>query len=478
MMENQEHSYETIEQEAFEAAAEQPEAPRSGPDAAEASVHTEEPQKKKKASPVLLAVVFGIIFVVLYAAVNIGHISATFSSILDVFTPILLGIGFAYLLNPLLKIYEFKVYKKIKNKHVLRALSMVSTYLTVILVIAAFLLLLIPQLIDSVTLFATQFDSYVENIVNILNNFIANLMENEKYRDLIDPDQLINTVTQFLFESEDLLSGLMNYVGEYAMGLFTGVKNAFLALFISIYILSSKERLKAQTAKFATAVFPASKSRRFFKYLSLCDRTFGSYFIGMLTDALFVGVLCLIVFSIFRLPYALLISVIVAVTNIIPVFGPFLGAIPSFLIILIVDPGKAILFLVLILIIQQIDGNIIAPKILGNSTGISSLAVVIAIILMGTWFGLVGMVIGVPVFAVGISIVKELLDTRLRAKNKPTDTAEYYDVSSLVDPHERHQSLINKIFNAIADLIKKLIAKLKKKKNADTPADGDGSASE
>ncbi len=461
MKENQESTFQETDQPGFE--AEQPEAPRPGSDAEAVGIDPTKPKRKKRSSATV-ALACAIIFVCLYAVVNISVFSGIFSSLLSVFAPVILGAGIAYILNPLLKVYEFKVFKKIQNKRVLRTLSMIMTYVSMLLIIAAFLLLLIPQLIGSVTLFATEFDSYVDNIVNMLNNMIANLMENDQYRDMINADKLVETVTKFLFQSEDIFSGIMNYVAQYGKGLFVGIKNAVLALFISVYILSAKERLKAQTAKFVTAVLPPAKSRRFFKYLSLCDRTFGGYFVGVLTDALFVGIICLVIFSIFRLPYALLISVIVAVTNIIPIFGPFLGAIPSFLIILIVDPMKALLFLILILIIQQIDGNIIAPKILGNSTSISSLSVVIAIIVMGGWFGLVGMVVGVPIFAVLIAIVKEFLDNRLHAQNKSADTADYYDISSLVDPHERHQSVMNKLFNQAVSLIKRLIGKFFKKK--------------
>ncbi len=466
MKENQEYTFTEADASEFEPELEQPEAPCPGPDAEEANVSPEEGPKKKKHSTATIAIACAIVFLVLYAVVNISVFSGIFSGLLSVFAPVILGGGIAYILNPLLKLYEFKVFKKIKSKRLLRTLSMIMTYVTSFLILAAFLLLLIPQLIDSISRFASEFDNYVDNIVSMLNNMIANMTENEQYRDVIDADKLIEIVTKFLFKSEDLFTGIMNYVSEYGMGLFVGIKNTVLALFISVYILSAKERLKAQTAKFVTATLPPTKSRRFFKYVSLCDRTFGGYFVGVLTDALFVGLICLLLFSIFRLPYALLISVIVAVTNIIPIFGPFLGAIPSFLIILIVDPMKALIFLVLILIIQQIDGNIIAPKILGNSTSISSLTVVIAITVMGSWFGIVGMVVGVPVFAVLIAIVKEFLDNRLRAQSKSADTADYYDISSLVDPRERHQSVINKIFNQIVMLIKKLIAKLPKKEKA------------
>ena len=147
------------------------------------------------------------------------------------------------------------------------------------------------------------------------------------------------------------------------------------------------------------------------------------------------------------MPFYLLVSTIVCVTNVIPVFGPFIGAIPSFFIILIVDPAKAFIFLALILIIQQLDGNVIGPKILGNSTGMSSLGVMISIIIMGDLFGVVGMILGVPIFAVALAIVNELSEDKLRKKNLPVNTAEYYPENSLVDPYAPHETFTHRIFS-------------------------------
>lgn len=403
-----------------------------------------------------------IIFTFLYAVVNISSLSAFFSAILSVLAPIIIGGALAYILNPILRLFELKIFKKIKNKRVLRSLSMVMTYVVFFLLVTALMLLLLPQLIDSIMRFTASFDSYIDNIVNLINKLAGDLMKNDHYRDLIDADKLVTILTQALFKSEDIFSGIMSYISEYGMGLIVSLKNIILGLFISIYVLSSKERLKAQSAKLVSAIFSPSKSRRLFKYVSLCDRTFGGFFVGKIIDSLIIGVISLIVFSIFRLPYTLLVSTIVCITNIIPVFGPFIGAIPSFFIIFIVNPKQAFIFLILIVLIQQLDGNVIGPKILGNTTGISSLGVIISIIVMGEYFGVIGMLVGVPIFAVVITIIKEFLETRLRAKNKPTDTAEYYAMDSIADPHERHETISAKLFNQAGKLVKKIFRKKKK----------------
>ena len=225
-------------------------------------------------------------------------------------------------------------------------------------------------------------------------------------------------------------------------------------------MLASKERLKAQVKKFTTAMFPPKGRHRFYRYVRLCDRTFGGFFVGKIIDSLIIGAITLVVLLIFRMPYALLISTIICVTNIIPVFGPFIGAIPSAFIIFIVSPSKALIFLVLILLIQQLDGNVIGPKILGDSTGLSTLGVIISIVIMGEYFGIVGMIVGVPIFAVAVALVKEFLEQKLRAKDLPTDTSEYYAWDSFVDPHEVHETITQKMAKNVKNSFQKIKARI------------------
>ncbi|MBR2353570.1 MAG: AI-2E family transporter [Clostridia bacterium] len=448
----------------FEPTAEQPEPPRMGSDVKEATKGSLSSTPQKKRNFVIIALTCAIIFTSLYTIINIKVLSGLFSALLSVFAPIILGAALAYILNPILKLFEYKIFKWIKHKSLLRILSLVMTYVVMFAIIAAFLWLLIPQLVDSISQFASKFDGYMEHMVELINNFAADITANEQYRDLIDTEKLTDALTGILFKSGDIFSDIMGYVQEYGTGLIVSVKNLILGIFISIYILSAKERLKAQLVKFTTAVFSPAKSRRFFKYVHLCDRTFGGFFVGKIVDSLIIGLITLVALLLFRIPYAILVSTIVCITNIIPVFGPFIGAIPSAFIIFMDSPQKALIFLILILLIQQLDGNVIGPKILGNTTGISSLGVIISIIIMGEYFGIIGMLVGVPIFAVIVSIVKEILETKLRAKNMPTDTAEYYAVDSLEDPHEHHQKPLVKIFESIGKIFAKVFKKKKKKK--------------
>ena len=420
------------------------------------SMHSEpktvsEPAKKKKkgsawdrakqnASVALLACV--IIFVTLYAIVNIQVFSNIFTAILKVLTPIILGAALAYMLNPLLKLFETKALKKIKNKKVLRGLSLLLTFVVAFLIIAAFILLLIPQLIESIQDFASNFNGYIETTASWINSFMVDLTSDSKYATMLDSQKILDFLKDFFADSDKVTDS----ISKIGLGIFNTLKNTLLAIFIAIYILLSKERLKAQTHKFTKAIFSDKGGDRFYKYVTLCHENFTGFFVGKIIDSLIIGVLTLILLLIFGIPYAPLVATIVGITNIIPVFGPFIGAIPSFLIIFIANPVKALIFLILILIIQQLDGNVIGPKILGNTTGLSSLGVIISIIIMSAYLGIVGMIIGVPIFAVLVALMKEFLDHKLEEKGLSTDTADYYDRNSLVNPRDEHDSFLTKLW--------------------------------
>lgn len=424
---------------------------------------------------VITLVICAVVFVFLFAMVNIGVVGDTFSSITSVFTPILIGFATAYILNPVLRFYEFKVFKKIKKKNTIRGLSILCTYITAVAVIAVVLYLLIPSIFDSIFVqIIPNYADYVGSATDFINSIINKIMSNENAAEYIDEVTIKEFVADFFQVSGNVFSTVATYIMQYAAGLFVGIKNIVLGIFISIYVLISKEKLQAQTRKIGAAIFPETKNRQIGKYINLTHRTFSNFFVGQILDACILTVVTFIVLSIFNIQPSLLVAVIVGVTNIIPIFGPILGAIPSFFLIFIINPQKALWFIVIIIILQQIDGNIIAPKILGESTGISSLGVIIAIIVMGDLFGIFGMLIGVPVFAVGITIVKEMVETKLRKKGKPTDTAEYYLQDAVADPHSHHIPIIKKIWDKVEILFSNLISKLKSSDDVSGLSEDDG----
>ncbi len=415
-----------------------------------------------------IPIICAVLFIINYAIVNASGISGFISSTLSVLTPVILGFSFAYLLNYILRTIEFKIFKNMRPSVGKRVLSLCLTYLFTLLVIVAILFLIIPQLLDSISLFSSNFDYYIESTIALINDAIASFLGSHSVSPQISEKDLLAAVSNFFNTSSDIFESVGNYLIQYGAGFVVGVKNVLIALFISIYILASKETLKAQANKFFTAFLQEDTKQRMYKYVRLCDRTFGGFFIGKIIDSLIIGAITLVTLILFDMPYEILVASIVCITNVIPVFGPFIGAIPSFFIIFIVDPGKAFLFLILILIIQQIDGNIIGPKILGNSTGLSSLGVIIAITIMGDYFGIIGMLLGVPISAVAVMIITEIVEDKLRRKNLPLNTAEYFQEEVFAGSNKPRRTVIYRIFSATFHAIVKTCRKLFKKKEKKT----------
>ena len=422
---------------------------------------------------------FGAIAVaalILFGIACSERISGLFAYIGDVLTPVIIGCVLAYLGNPILKFYEYVIFRKFGRGNLRRGLSLLCTCLTFIGIIALVLALIIPELVESITELVTNYEYYLNNLLQVIQSVIDKLNLNVD----VSSVQKVEALLESLFGSVSaaaikLLSflqgvneevGLVNNIWTFVVGIFNAFLDLVLGIFISFYILSSKEKRKAQIRKFREAYFTDRQNSKFTEVVELVNRTFSAYVRGVLLDALAVGVVTFLFLSLFKVSqYSLLIAAICAVTNIIPVFGPFIGAIPSGLIVLITNPEKFLVFVILVIVIQQLDGNILCPIIQGNNTGISSLAVLISITVMGGLFGLVGMIIGVPVFAVIIELVKRAIENRLLQQNKSTDTTDYYPsnaVGNAVEEvyyehahlryrydHSRLKPHIDKIFAAI-----------------------------
>lgn len=415
--------------------------------------------KAPKKGPRITGVIIicATVFIVLYAIVNSDSISSVFSKFVSVMTPIILGFAFAYILNPILKFFETSVFGKLKNKKIRRTLSITLTYLLAALFFVSVILLIFPVLFANISDIASNLDRYIDDTISEINTAIVSFFGSHSVPDeLIKKEELVTFVSKFFTESGDAFETVGEYAIEYGKGLIIGVKNFILAIFISLYVLISKDRLSAQTNKIVTAALSAESKEKLYKYVRICDKTFGGFLVGKIIDSLIIGVITFITLAIFNIPHYALVSVIVGITNVIPVFGPFIGAIPSFFIIFIVDPTKALIFLVLILIIQQLDGNVIGPKILGNTTGLSALGVMVAIIIMGDYFGIVGMILGVPIFSVTLTLINEIAESRLKKKNLPLNTAEYYPENTPIDPHEPRVTLSHRFYAWIGHLFMKL----------------------
>ncbi len=425
-------------------------------------------ESKKKL--VTVSISCAVIFLVLYLITNFSALSGFFGGVFSVLSPLLIGAAIAYILNPLLKLFEFKIFKKLKSKGLRRSLSLVLTYVVAILICVAILFLIVPQLLDSIRDLASKFNLYMDSTAELINSLIDNFTANNAEKINFDGEKLKETAISLFTSSGDLFSTVGTYAKDFLLGLFEGVKNVLVGFFVSIYILISKENLQAQTRRLTAAILKPNTRKRFYRYARTAHRTFGNFFIGKIIDSCIVGIITFIFLLIFKIPYPLLIASFVAITDIIPVFGPFIGAIPSAFIIFIAEPKKALIFVILILVIQQLDGNIIAPKILGESTGISSLGVVVAIVIMGEYFGLIGMIVGVPIFATISIILNELIENKLKSKEMPHAIEDYYPSYSLVDPHEEHQKIGARLFSPLVNTFKKMAERKASRKSKVEPA--------
>lgn len=373
--------------------------------------------------------VFLVIAAVILFYLGLSRISALFDKIevvLSILQPFIIGFAIAYILNFLLKFYEDRVLKddylkkiKIKKK---RTLGLIMTYFTAMLFIYLFSHFVMPQLIDSISRLANNVPKYGPNIINTADEVMRKFKISQEQMDAIS-ETLKNVSSQVSKIVIDFIPTIGTYAAKFASRLW----NIVLGFIISIYMLADKEKFAAISKKVVFSVFNKNYSNKILMLASKSNDTFGKFFIGKIIDSAIIGVLTFVVLSVARMPYTLLLSVIIGLTNIIPFFGPFIGAIPSFIIILCVDPIKALWFIVIIFVIQQIDGNLIGPKILGDSIGISAFWILFAILVAGKFMGIVGMIIGVPVFAVIYTIIKENVENRLDKKGLKTDTRDYYD---------------------------------------------------
>lgn len=353
-----------------------------------------------------------------------------------VIRPIIYGLIFAYLMNPIMNFVEKRVIRKILEKRGkkpktgrwVRVAGLSVTVLIVLLILAALVYMIVPQIIDSLKKIIDSLPAYFEN----LREWSDGLLED--HPDLMQTvDQAFNSLYQNLqnWFSNDFIARMDQYISSITTSLWSVVvtlKDLLIGFIISAYILYSKEPFLGQAKKIMYAVLPIKRCNSFLTTLRETHKVFGGFFIGKILDSAIIGVLCFAGMTIFGLPYALLVSAIVGVTNIIPFFGPFIGAIPSAFLILMVDPLQCLYFIIFIIVLQQFDGNILGPRILGNATGLSGFWVIFAILVGGGFFGFTGMVVGVPLFAVIYIALKRRIHKSLSNKALPTGTGAYINL--------------------------------------------------
>ena len=399
--------------------------------------------------------------ILFYMALNyIGILGEGIGKIIKILSPFIWGLIITYLLCPLMKSAEKKIFlpftakiaKKGKTNGVklARGLSVLLSEIVLIAVIVAMFYLIIPQLYDSIEKIVKNSDMYYGVVSRWVETTLTDYPEVESYA-VNALDKLSDNLVEWLRTT--LLPELGSLVTNVTSGVYYAVKtiyNLIIGIIVSIYLLASIESYSAGMRRFLYSVFPLDTAQKLREVLTFADRTFTGFLNGKLLDSAIIGLICYIFCAIANMPYALLVSVIVGVTNIIPFFGPFIGAIPSSLIILFVDPFKCLVFVIFIIILQQIDGNFIGPKILGSTTGISGFWVMFSIILGAGLFGFWGMLLGVPVFVVIHEAANKSIEKKLKANGLPTDENEYADLDhidpitlELVKKEKEDKNLIN-----------------------------------
>ena len=412
--------------------------------------------KREKYGPFIAAGVTA--FCVVAAAIllfflifNVASVRAFFTTLSHILRPIFMGMILAFLLLPIQRhILQFMLAmtpnQKLKNKNDVRFLSIISIVLSLLVAFILLYLLLamvIPQVYDSIVGLVMAFPEYIESAQLWLLTFLE---DNPEIQSAIMPiyNSAATSLEQWL--SSDILpnlesvsstldwlratvlpniTGVVSGVSAILLAALLLIKDLLIAIIVSVYLLVRKDTFAAQSKKIVYSIFRTDHADLIVSETREAYRIMSGFINGKLLDSLIIGIICLACCNLFHFPYPALVATIIGVTNVIPFFGPFIGAIPCILLIFIIDPIQSIYFAIFVLVLQQFDGNILGPKILGESTGLASFWVLFSIILFGGLFGFAGMVLGVPVFAMIYSIIRRLVCYGLRRHKLPTETEVY-----------------------------------------------------
>ena len=373
---------------------------------------------------------------VIYLLFHLPKIIEIILGFFEMIAPIIYGFVIAYILNPImgffeeqfLRLYRFICFKRGKHmanasryRKKIRALALFASLIVAVVFIYLLLQMLVPELIRSITGLVNDLPRELEEFQKQSMHFINKYDGGEKvYVKVLDylENWVRNDLIQFI---NSLAKSIMNYTMEF----FNVLYNIIIGFIVAVYVLQSKENFAGHCKKALYSLLKIERANTIIRYTREVDDLFGKFFIGKIIDSLIIGFICFIVMTLFDWPYIILVSVIIGVTNIIPVFGPFIGGFPCALLIMLANPIQGIFFGIFVIILQGVDGNIIGPKILGDTTGLSAFWVLFSILLFGGLLGVKGMIIGVPVFAFIYGVAKRIIEDRLRAKKLNTSTEDY-----------------------------------------------------
>ena len=379
-------------------------------------------EKNKKT--IIELIIFTV--VIIFAFVNIEALWSFITYIIKIFMPFIIGVMIAFVLNVLLNVVENKLFKKLNEKNgkvwkkIKRPTSLITTFIIIIALIAFILGLLIPQLKNTATIFTENFDSYKKESIKILDKIGIDDKDIKVLNKNIE--KIKEEVTSYVGDNKQEIVQTTFGVASSVVGTITSL---VLGIVFAIYILLKKEDLARQSRKVLKAYLPEKKEKRIREIANLSNKTFGNFISGQCLEALIIGVLCFIGMFILQIPYASTISVLVGFTALIPVFGAFIGTVIGAFLILMVDPTKAIIFIIFILILQQLEGNLIYPKVVGKSVGLPGIWVMVAVTVGASIAGVLGMLLSVPICSVLYSILKTDVNNRIDQKNKQPLTIKH-----------------------------------------------------
>lgn len=353
------------------------------------------------------------VVVLAFIFINIKSVGNIFGSTMGMLKPFLIAICIAFVLNIPMKFYEEKVLDKvIKQPKKRRPLAIILTIITIIAIVVGLVLFIIPQLVESGSTLVKNIPDYVKT----LEMFMAeHFSKTEVFDELWN--QVLSMGENIIKVVRQVTGSLVSQVVDITVGVTSTIINFFMGILIAIYILLSKEKLGIQAKKILYAFFDRIKANKVMEVARISHDKFSKFITGQCIEAVILGGLCFIGMTIFSMPYALLVSTIIGVTALVPIFGALIGTIPAAFIIFMVEPMTAVWFVILIVVIQQIEGNLIYPMVVGNSIGLSAIWVLLAITVGGSTFGILGILIGIPLFGVLYTLLSTITNSKLKEKN-------------------------------------------------------------
>ena len=378
---------------------------------------------------------FIILFTVglIFALFHLDHVSSLISYVLAIFGPFLVGICIAYVLNILVRIFEEKIFAPLNKKgwkfwlkirrgiSILLAFSVLSLFLDVIIVF------IVPEFISSLHFFSDNLPGYIKQFSNWITEIVNRFDQDASTQNLfkIDWTKPLEKITQTV---SDLAGSLVSVTISVA----SGVISFILSIIFSIYLLFGKERLLRNIRRVLYAFFPKERVQKIVAVGSLANRIFKGFVTGQMTEAVIIGTLCYIGMMIMGLPYAILISVVISITSLVPILGAYLGGAVGAFVLLMIDPVYSLWFLIFLILLQQFEGNVIYPRVVGSSIGLPGLWVMLAILICGNLFGIGGILLGVPLFSVFYALLRQ--ETALKLDEKGITEEEVMSVPPIIMP--------------------------------------------